>query len=364
MSAMICVGLLSLLQLCAGDELPLIRPRALSPGDTITIVAPAGDLDRDRIERAVRRLEEMRFRVKVPPNLYRRRGYLAGTDEERAGELMNAFLDPQVDAVFCGGGGYGTTRMLDLLDYEAIRRHPKIFTGFSDITGLHLAIQRKCRLVTFHSPVASYGLGSPDNPSTFSLDSFWRALLLEKYVASQSQRSESDSPGYAYVPAPDNPRIRTISPGIARGRLTGGNLTLVSTLMGTPYEIETEGRILFLEDRNEEPYRIDRFLSQMRLAGQLDVLAGVVLGVFVDCDARNGSRSLTLQQIFADYFEDSGIPVIWNWPVGHYRYNATLPLGIMAELDADRGSLRLLENPVALGEDGALLAPPVKEDSE
>jgi muramoyltetrapeptide carboxypeptidase len=342
---MLTACLLFSLQSWVGDDAGLIYPRALLPGDTITIIAPAGDLDRNRIERAVTRLEEMGFRVKLPPDLYRRRGYLAGTDEDRAAELMAAFLDPQVDAIFCGGGGFGTTRILDLLDYDVIRRNPKVFTGFSDITGLHLAFQRQCRLVTFHSPVASYGLGSPDNPSSFSLDYFWRALLLEQYV---NASGEPLPPGYTYDPRPDNPPIQTISPGRARGRLTGGNLTLVNTLMGTPYEVETKGRILFLEDRNEEPYRIDRFLSQLRLAGKLDELAGVVLGVFIDCDAKTGSTSLTLEQIFTDYFEHSGIPVIWNWPVGHYRYNATLPLGVMAELDSDRRTLRLLENPVEL----------------
>jgi muramoyltetrapeptide carboxypeptidase len=296
----------------------------------------------------------MGFQVKLPSNLYRRRGYLAGTDEERADEFMAAFRDPQVKAIFCGAGGYGTTRMLDRLDYEVIRSHPKILTGFSDITGLHLAIQRRSGVVTFHSPVASYGLGSSENPSTFSLDYFWRALLARSYFGPDGQMLSS---GYEYVAPRENPTIETLSPGVGRGQLTGGNPTLIATLMGTPYEIETKGRILFMEDRNEEPYRIDRFLSQLRLAGKLDGLAGVVVGVFVDCDAKDARGSLTLREVFGDYFAKIGVPVIANFPVGHFKYNATLPMGVEAELDADRRTLRLLQNPVLIDQEQASSAP-------
>lgn len=335
---LVCVASAAL----GADDSSIIFPRGLAPGDTIAIVAPAGDLERDRIERAAGRLREMGFRVTMRDDIYRRRGYLAGSDEQRSEELMDAFRDPKVNAIFCGAGGFGTTRILDALDYHAIRANPKILTGFSDITGLHLAIQRKAGLVTFHGPVASYGLGTKESTgSTFSLDYFWRAILLSRYP-----QGASAEVGYTYTPPQDNPEIETIAGGVAQGRLTGGNLTLVAATMGTPYEIETDDRILFLEDRNEDPYRIDRMLSQMRLAGKLDHLAGVVLGVFVDCDTKTPAKSLTLEEVFRDYFEDLGVPVIWNFPCGHFKYNATMPLGVRAELNADTKTVRLLENPV------------------
>lgn len=336
-----CVGMAA----GAADTVPVITPPALHWGDTIAIVAPAGDLDRTRIDLARKRLTDMGFNVRIPDDLFRRRGYLAGKDEERAAELMAAFRDPAVNAIFCGTGGYGTTRMLDRLDYDAIRRNPKILTGFSDITALHLAIQRKSRLVTFHSPVAMYGLGSPDNMSSFTAEYFWRSLLASNYLGADSRILPA---GFLYAIPEGVPAPRRLAPGTVRGPLTGGNLSLISTLMGTPYEIETRGRVLFLEDCNEEPYRIDRYLSQLRLAGKLDEVAGVVLGMFAGCNPKSPATSLSLEEVFRDYFAELGVPVITNFPVGHFRHNATLPMSIPCELNADAPGLRILENPVRI----------------
>lgn len=322
-----------------------IFPEALKPGDVIMVTAPAKPLDRDRVERAARRLETMGFQVIIPDNLYRKRGYLAGTDEERASEIMAAFSNPKVKAIFPGTGGFGTTRFLDRLDYDVIRRNPKILIGFSDITGLHLAIQQKTGLVTFHSPVLMFGLGNVGNLSPFSAECFWRALLKEKYFDKEGQPF---TPGYDYPLGSKMRSMRTLVPGVARGRLTGGNLSLVCALMGTPYEIQTEGRILFLEDVGEEPYRIDRYFSQLRLAGKLDAAAGIILGVFSGCEPRNPAASLSLEQVFEDYFADLGVPVLMHFPVGHTGDNATLPMNVLAELDAGEKRLTLLENPVSL----------------
>ena len=290
------------------------------------------------MELAVRRLHEMGFKTRVPADLYRKRGYLAGTDQERAAEFMAAWADPQVNAVFPVTGGYGCTRMLDGLDYQAIRANPKILAGFSDITALHLAIARKSGLVTFHSPNLMYGLGSTPDLSPFAGRLFWRTLLAEEYVAGGQ--------GYAIeIPEPLRPK-RMVS-GQARGRLIGGNLSLISALMGTPYEIQTRGRILFIEDVDERPYRIDRFLSQLRLAGKLDEAAGIILGQFTGC-VPDKEDSLSLDQVLEDYFRSSKVPVVRDFPLGHFKNNATLPVGCLAELDADAGTLRLLENPVEL----------------
>lgn len=334
-----------LLQSCAPRAVSPIYPPALREGDTIAIVAPAGTLQSERVELARQRLKDMGFQVSVPSNLYRQRGYLAGTDQERAEELMAAFLDPRVKAILPGTGGYGTTRIVDRLDYKAIRRHPKILLGFSDITGLHLAIQKKTGLVTFHGPNMMWGLGSEEGQPPFAAKYQWRAILEKEYLAGMG---EWLSAGYAYeLPAEATP-IEVLSPGVARGRLIGGNLSLISPLIGTEYEIETDGRILFIEDVREEPYRIDRYLSHLRLAGKLDRLAGVIVGVFSHCEPADPARSLSLEEVFQDYFADLGVPVIMNYPVGHIRNNATLPIGVLAELDANRKQVRLLENPVAL----------------
>ncbi|MEX2169624.1 MAG: LD-carboxypeptidase [Pirellulales bacterium] len=312
------------------------KPAALRAGDTIMLVAPAGELDRERIERARQRLEAMGFRVIVPETLFRRRGYLAGTDQQRANELMAAFQNPEVKAIFPGTGGYGTTRMLELLDYDSIQAHPKILIGFSDITGLHLALAKKCNLITFHSPVAQHGLGSPDGLSEFSAKYFWRCLLADE--------NDGDV-GFEYEP-PEGAPLQSLRGGKARGRLLGGNLSLVAATMGTPYEIETDGRVLFFEDVNEAPYRIDRMFSQLKLAGKLKTPAAVILGQFTKAEPDEGDSSLTVDEVFADYFADAEYPVVKNFPAGHAPNNATVPMGALFEVDGDKPSVRLLENPV------------------
>lgn len=322
---------------------PPIYSPALRAGDTIVFVAPAGRLDRARMERARTRLEELGFKVRVPNNLYRGRGYLAGDDDVRARELMAAFEDPEVRAVFPGTGGYGATRILDRLDYDVIRGNPKILVGFSDITALHLAIQNQTGLITFHSPNPMWGLGSEGNLHPFSAKYFWRALRSEENL---EPGGEAQPVGYSVDLPEDVSPIKVMVPGTSRGRLTGGNLSLIAALIGTPYEIETEGRILFLEDVGERPYRIDRCLCQLRLTGKLDRLAGVILGQFTKCKPKEGEESLSLEQVFQDYFAHLGVPVVMNFPAGHSVYNATLPIGALVEVDADAPRVTVLENPV------------------
>jgi muramoyltetrapeptide carboxypeptidase len=343
-----------------------LHPRALAPGDTIVFVAPAKYLDKERMSLARRRLEEMGFQVRTPETLFRKKGFLAGSDDERAAELMAAFADPQVDAIFPGTGGYGTTRIVDKLDYDVIRRNPKVFIGFSDITALHIAINQRTGLVTFHSPNPEYGLGSDTKLSPFAAKWFWRALLADRYSGHDNRLSLDgrgrDPQGYTIETRPRDagkseeasifegvPRPVTFQTGKARGRLIGGNLSVVHALMGTPYEIETGGKILFLEDVGEAPYRVDRMLNTLRLAGKFDHVAGVILGAFT---AREGEAAwdddATINDVLRDYFADRGVPVVAQFPVGHVRYNATLPIGAMVELDATAQTLRLLENPVTL----------------
>lgn len=320
-----------------------LKPAAIQPGDTIAIVGPAGPRQENHVAFIEERLRALGYHVLTSPQVTTRWGYLAGTDEERAASVMEAWRNPEVDAIFCSVGGYGTTRMIDQLDFDYIRENPKILTGFSDITGIHLAIHERTGLVTFHSPTTMWVYGRDEAERPFAVESFWRAVDAESYPA-----GEDAGPGWTLPLREPSVPIETINPGKATGRLTGGNLSLIHALMGTEFEIQTEGRILFLEDVGEAPYRVDRMLSTLRLSGKLDNVAGVVLGQWSRCEASNPDRSFTLREVLDHYFEGRDYPVVFNFPVGHVNENATLPLGILAELDADAGTLRLLEDPVAL----------------
>lgn len=318
---------------------PLI-PKALKAGDTLGLVAPAGPLDRPRIERAISALEAQGYSIKTYRDIFQTYGYLAGTDRVRVAELNEAFADPQVSAVIPARGGTGVTRILDEVDYDVIRRNPKIFTGFSDITALHLAIYSQTGLVTFHSPNPMDGLGHEEGFTELTARAYWRTLRAEDYLRAGS------APWTVPLTDVEREPIVTFRPGFATGRLSGGNLALICSLMGTPYEIDTEGVILLLEDIGEQPYRIDRFLSQLRLAGKLDQLAGVVLGQFTDCVPAEGTSSLFVDDILQEYFSGLGVPILKNFPTGHTRDNATLPLGVAVELNADEKILTILDDPV------------------
>lgn len=315
----------------------MIRPAPLRPGDTIMFVAPASDLDKDRMLLAKKRLLERGYRVEMRRDLFAVEGYLAGSDKRRAKELMQAFLDPEVKAIFPGTGGYGTMRILDRLDYEAIRAHPKILVGFSDITGLHLAIQRRAGLVTFHSPLPMYGLGNEDGLTPFSAEYFWKAI----------EDPGGDGPqSYTIEIREGVPEPVCLGHGRARGRLTGGNLSLISALMGTPFAVDTRDAVLLIEDTGEAPYRIDRMLRQLQLAGKLATLHGAVLGQFTRNFLREDEMTkdprYSVEGVLRQYFKPLGIPVLMNFPVGHYKMNATLPLGAQVEVDAGRCELRIL----------------------
>jgi muramoyltetrapeptide carboxypeptidase len=341
-----------------------LYPKALAPGDTIIFIAPAKYLDKGRMSLARHRLEEMGFKVRTPETLFRKKGFLAGSDDERATELMAAFADPEVDAIFPGTGGYGTTRIVDKLNYDVIRRNPKILIGFSDITALHIAINQRTGLVTFHAPNPEWGLGGETNLSPFAAKWFWRALLAKNYddaLLDPQRAGSSPAPaGYTIETKSHDtgksndssifdgvPRPATLRAGQARGRIIGGNLSVLHALMGTPYEIQTDGKILFLEDVGEAPYRVDRMLNTLRLAGKFDRVAGVILGAFTAREEEAAwDDDATIDDVLRDYFAELSVPVLAHFPVGHVRYNATLPIGALVELDATRQSLEILENPV------------------
>jgi muramoyltetrapeptide carboxypeptidase len=316
----------------------MLQPPRLHDGDTIMFVAPAGDLNEERMLLAKGRLEAMGYRVKMRDDLFAADGYLAGSDERRAEELMQAFLDPQVDAIFPGTGGYGTMRIFDRLDFEKIRAHPKIVIGFSDITALHLALNRQAGLVTFHTPNPMWGLGNDEGLTPFSEEYFWKAIRADDDVRRL---------GYTIEIPRDAPQIVTMGKGKAQGRLAGGNLSMISALEGTPFAIDTRDAILVIEDVREAPYRVDRMLRQLQLAGKLQTLRGAVLGQFTrnydrEEDQMTTDPRFTVDGVLRQYFEPLGIPVLMNFPVGHHPMNASLPLGAQAEIDARKGTLRIL----------------------
>ncbi|HTU88588.1 MAG TPA: LD-carboxypeptidase [Gemmataceae bacterium] len=253
--------------------------------------------------------------------------------------ILNAAIrDPKVRAIFPCRGGYGLTRILDRIDYAALRNDPKILIGFSDLTALHLAVARQARVITFHSPLATRVLWQEDKKYAFAVASFQRAIFADRYAKGGA--------GYTIEVPDDLPRPVKLVGGTARGRLLGGNLTLICSTLGTPFAIQPKGAILFIEDVNEAPYRIDRHLAQLRLAGVLDAVAGIIVGSFLSREPKDEKE---FDRLFHEYFGKMKMPVVLGFPIGHTARNATLPHGALAELDADKAVLRLLENPVRLG---------------
>ena len=339
MSKIKLIILLSLNLIWAQDVkiMEMIHPEHLSRGDTIMFVAPSGPLGKERMELAKKRLEDRGYIIIQSPDLFQTWGYLGGSDERRAGEMMDAFENKSVKAIFPGTGGYGTTRILNMLDYDVIKNNPKILIGFSDITGLHLAIQKKTGLITFHSPNPMYGLGSEKNLYPISDTYFWRAI---EEVNPNGYTIDLDSFGL-------KDSVVVVHSGTGTGQLIGGNLSLICTLMGTPYEIDTDGKILFIEDVGEAPYRIDRYLSQLKLAGKFDHVQGVILGKFTrrSFEPPDDPDSFKMIEVLRQYFSNMEKPVLANFPLGHNKYNVTLPIGALATIDADKILIHILHSP-------------------
>jgi muramoyltetrapeptide carboxypeptidase len=302
----------------------LIRPQRLHPGDTIGIAAPASPFDQEAFEGGIAVLESMGYRVKIPENLFSKHGYLAGSDVERSSQLMKLFEDETVGAIFCVRGGFGSMRLLPLLDFETIRAQPKILIGFSDITALLAAIYSRCSVVTFHGPLVTTLNETSEKTCSGLVDAVGSSMPLAL--------------------KPSKPMI--LNPGKVSGPVLGGNLTSLCHLVGTPYEPRFDGHLLFLEDRGEAPYRIDRMLSQLSLGGHLDGVAGVILGSFLDCGSLEDVHT-----IVTEAFRHRGVPILAGFDLGHGTDNLTLPIGIKAELDTEDASLRFQEP--ATNEDNA-----------
>ncbi len=315
----------------AAAPVKLIKAKPLQPGDTVGLITPSSYVsDPDELEFARRFCEFFGLKVKVGKNVTQRYGYLAGTARQRVDDLHAMFADPEVKGIFCIRGGYGSAQMLDKIDYDLIRRNPKIFLGYSDITALHLAIGRRAGLVTFHGPVSLSHL------------SVWSQQHLRKALFEAAPLGLQTNPPDANPLQPPH-TLRTVRAGTARGPLAGGNLTLLTTTLGTPFEIETAGTILLMEDIGEDIYRIDRMFTQLRLAGKLQSAAAIVIGECKDCPPPGHDSAYSLGEVIDYLLGDLGIPVYYGLSFGHTIDQVTIPLGVTASLDAAKQQLVIEE---------------------
>lgn len=312
---------------------PFVRPPRLRPGDTVGLFAPSGALAEGHVARAVAACESLGLRVRQPRHLRARFGGYAGSVEQRVDDIHQLWRDGDVRSLWAVRGGSGAFALLPHLDYALMRREPKALIGYSDVTALHLAAQRHARLVTFHGPVAT---------STFTPYALasWRSVLMQPRpgavfgIAEElRQRGQRES---AY-------RARVVRGGVAEGRLVGGNLSILSALVGTPYAAELRGAVLFVEEVREAPYRIDRMFTQLQLASGLQHAAALVAGIFDRCEASEGDPSLTLAETIDWHFGRAGVPAVYGWSFGHVAPQLTLPLGVMARVDTEDETLTLLE---------------------
>jgi muramoyltetrapeptide carboxypeptidase len=311
------------------EENVVIKAAGLKKGDTIAITSPAGAVwYPEGIEKFKGIIQDLGFKVKPGKTLTEKFGYLAGKDELRAQELNDFFTDKSVQGIFCMKGGWGCARLLPMLDYYNIRMNPKVFMGFSDITSLLVAIQARTGLVTFHGPVGNSGWND------FSV-SYVKSVLMDK-----EQTLLNVGPKEEDLPV-------VINPGKARGVLVGGNLSVLAGIIGSTYLPQWKNKILFLEETEEEPYSIDRMLTQLRLAGVLENISGFVFGKCVKCEAEEPEKSFTFMEVVDQHIKPLGIPSFYGAMIGHIENKLTVPLGIMAEMNADKGTIQLLEPAVS-----------------
>jgi muramoyltetrapeptide carboxypeptidase len=315
----------------------LIKPERLSFGDTIAIVAPASPPpDPKAVDRAVEALERYGFKPKLGKHVRERHGFLAGSDRDRAADIMEMFGDKTVKAIMCLRGGYGSARLLSLLDYEVIRQHAKIFSGFSDITSLHCAFLQKAGLISIHAPMWNNGLQAKEVPE-FTRASFFRTVM-------------EPGPSGSITAGLDKKEISILRGGVAEGQLIGGNLSVLCATVGTPFAPSFKGGILFFEDIGEKPYRLDRMLTHLLNAGVLQQLAGVAVGINRDCedkDANADEYRQTAADVMKERLSGLAVPVVAGLPFGHVHLNATIPVGAQARLDGENGDLIILEAAVS-----------------
>lgn len=299
--------------------------KKLNYGDTIGVISPSSPEKPESIQKGLDFITKLGFKIKVGKHINDKYGYLAGSDTDRAQDIMDMFLDKDVDMILCMRGGYGSMRTLPYLDFNVIKSNPKIFVGFSDITAYLNSFYSKTGLITFHGPMASSNL-----EDEYTLKSFLDTLTKENN-------------GYS-IKNPPEISLKCHNNGTATGKLVGGNLSLISNTVGTPYEVDFKDNILFIEDVHEEPYAIDRMLTHLLLAGKLQQCSGFILGQFTRCSLPHYERSLTLEQVIEDRILNLNKPTITNLMSGHDYPKLTLPIGAKTRIDCDNATIDVLES--------------------
>lgn len=311
------------------NPIPKLKANRLKAGDTIAITSPAGAVwDDAQVEKFSNILKGFGFKVMLGNTLSMKNGYFAGMDDERAEELNSLFANPDVKGIFCMKGGWGCARIVDMLNYKIISKNPKVLIGFSDITTLLNVIYNMTGLITFHGPVGNSGWND------FTSNVFKSVVM------------KAEQPVFPVGPNEED-KIITINKGSAIGTLVGGNLTVISSLIGSGYLPDWSGKILFLEETTEEPYRIDRMLTQLKLAGVFKQLNGIAIGKFVKCEAEEPLKAFTFMQVFEQHFKQLPIPVFYGLMTGHIENKLTLPIGAEVSMNADMGTIKLNEPAVA-----------------
>jgi len=307
---------------------PMLKPKHLKPGDRVALLAPSSPVDESKLELSIESVKFLGLTPILFPSATMRHGYLSGPDETRAADLNKAFADPSIDAVFCLRGGYGITRILNRIDYNMISKNPKILLGYSDITGLHVALNQQCSLITFHAPMPTRGWHTLDPVSLKSLsDSLFSSVPSN------------------LAPDIEGEKIEIIYPGITEAPVIGGNLSLLVSTLGSPYEVIAKNKILFIEEVEEMNYKIDRGLTALALAGKFTDCKGIILGTWADCGDPDlePKKNLTLHQIFNEVITPFGKPIINNFRAGHIYPQITIPMGVRTRLDATNGTVAFLE---------------------
>ncbi len=303
--------------------------KKLKKGNTIGIIAPASCTTYEKVLEAKKNIEDMGYQVILGECTKKQWYSYAGTDEERAEEINSFFADKSIDAIICMRGGYGCNRLIELLDFEVIKRNPKIFVGYSDITTLHIALNEKANLITFHGPMAVSNFTGNYNRDTY--ENFIEMLSNSKYEQSIKNITKE---------------LKVLNEGRAKGKLVGGNLATLIATLGTEYDLDYNGKILFLEDVGEKTYKIDRFLNQLKKHGVFEKIEGLVLGDFKNC-IQDSEKDMTLLEVFQNYFKELKKPVIYNFESGHSEPMLTLPLGAICEIDTYNKELKVLERAVS-----------------
>ena len=313
-----------------------IKPPRLKAGDTIGLVAPGSYIDGRQLNESIKNLNELGFNVVYNNSILSKNGYFSGPDKLRASDVNQMFFRDDVNGIVCARGGYGCTRILPLLNYNVIRTNPKVLIGYSDVTSLLYGIYKETGLICFHGPVGT------STYNDFTIEYFRKTLM------------DTEANLILKNPAPESPdeefKPYTIVDGIAKGELIGGNLSVVVSLIGTPYDVDSKGKLIFLEETTEDPYRIDRMLTHMRMAGKFEGAAGVALGVFKDCkpsEKTSFDTTFTLKEVLKNRLGDLSIPVVYGMSFGHVKNKFVIPAGLRAELNSSEQTLTLLEEAVS-----------------